>query len=253
MLHFLSPRVLYRLCSLLVATMTHGFALRQGDAPTITRRWGQRLSKLLGFEVVVEGAEPESGGLLIASHRSYSDVPVLMGLCPCRFLSKAEVRSWPIIGWAAARAGTIFVQRSDPKSRKSARAQLRTLLQDGSFVMVFPEGTTTPKGTLAPLRPGMFREAVEAQLPVTLVAIEYDEADCAWTSEESFLVHFARVFRTASLTVRVFFSEPLLPVEGEECAAFQGRCERWLREKIGELNGLVGPAPAPDQLFDPQA
>ena len=248
-------RVPVRLFGLAALTIYHTTRIILGGhlSPDNLRRWGRRISGLVGLELEVSGPLPERGGLLIANHRSYTDIPVLMALCPSRFLSKAEVRRWPIIGWAAAKAGTIFVRRDRAESRRAARRRLRALLDEGAYVIVFPEGTTTPQGTLASLRPGMFREAVEAQLPITLAAIEYERAEAAWTSEESFLTHFMRVFRRRRQRVQISFSESILAEEGEDAEALQGRCERWLREQIASLSGVSGLAPEPAKIFDAQA
>ena len=248
-------RIPLRLLGLATLTIYHTLWIIFGSrlSPDNLRRWGSRMSRLVGLQLEVIGDLPKQGGLLIANHRSYTDVPVLMALCPSRFLSKAEVQSWPLLGWAATKAGTIFVQREQAESRREARRQLRMLLDEGAYVIVFPEGTTTPQGTLTSLRPGMFREAVEARLPITLAAIEYERADAAWTLDESFLVHFMRAFRLRRQRVKVSFSDPIWAVEGEEPEALQERCERWLREQINSLSGREGLAPEPTELFDARA
>ena len=248
-------RIPLRLLGLAILTTYHTIWIILGSrlSPDNLRRWGSRISRLVGLQIELSGSLPKQGALLIANHRSYMDIPVLMALCPSRFLSKAEVRKWPLLGWAATKAGTIFVQRDRAESRREARRQLRALLEEGSYVIVFPEGTTTPKGTLASLRPGMFREAIEARLPITLAAIEYEQAAAAWTLDESFLVHFIRSFRLRRQQVKVSFSESIWAEDGESVEALQERCERWLREQINSLSGRGGLAPEPTELFDPQA
>jgi 1-acyl-sn-glycerol-3-phosphate acyltransferase len=42
---------------------------------------------------------------------SYLDILAISAVTPAVFVSKAEVRRWPLFGWFAAIAGTVFVDR----------------------------------------------------------------------------------------------------------------------------------------------
>ena len=69
-------------------------------------------SALRGFNIPisVEGAFPERGAL-VTNHTGYLDIIVLSAIHPCVFVSKEEIRKWPVIGWLATMAGTVFVER----------------------------------------------------------------------------------------------------------------------------------------------
>jgi hypothetical protein len=49
--------------------------------------------------------------LWVSNHVSWTDIPLLGMLTPLSFLSKAEVRHWPVAGWLAEKAGTLFIRR----------------------------------------------------------------------------------------------------------------------------------------------
>ncbi|RCI66469.1 1-acyl-sn-glycerol-3-phosphate acyltransferase, partial [Pseudomonas aeruginosa] len=83
----------------------------------LTRWWLARLCAALPFEVRVSGEAPRQPMLWVANHVSWTDIPLLGALAPLTFLSKAEVRAWPLAGWLAEKAGTLFIRRGSGDSR----------------------------------------------------------------------------------------------------------------------------------------
>ena len=68
---------------------------------------------MMGIKVVVrEGVPPREAGILMANHRSSVDVMFFRSATPQISLSKAEVKSWPFIGWGAKALDVVFVDRS---------------------------------------------------------------------------------------------------------------------------------------------
>jgi 1-acyl-sn-glycerol-3-phosphate acyltransferase len=143
-------------------------------------RWAGQLLRVLNIRTVVRGRPPMvrgQGALLVANHVSWLDIHLLHSLLPARFVSKAEVRGWPVIGWMAEAAGTLFLERS----RKSDAARMNTVmaghLKDGDCLALFPEGTTTDGGKLLPFYPSLFQPAVEAGALVWPAIIRYLNPD----------------------------------------------------------------------------
>ena len=192
--------------------------------------WGRSLTWLMNIRVRVEGAPVEGGALLISNHRSYADIPILMGLKPCVFLAKAELRSWPLIGWGAAAARTVFVDRASPESRLASREELRARLAEGLSVLVFAEGTTVGRGGLLPLKPGMFHEAAQGDLPIQLVSLELDDPRAVWVGDEPVGRNFARVFGGAPVHARVTYRAALL--RGDDGAALCAAAQEWLAGQV---------------------
>jgi len=201
--------------------------------------WALRILRWCGIEVNVKGGALPEGCLLVANHRSYTDIPALMSTAPCTFLAKHEVKSWPVIGWGARLANTVFVDRGCKTSRREARNTLKDRLDQGMSVMVFAEGTTVPQGGLMPLKPGMFHVAAERGLPIVPVAIEYREAEDAWVGDDTFIGHFLKRFRRSKMQVDVSFGPVIRGSDGEGLRAIT---QDWLRE---ELQALNAPAIAP--------
>ncbi len=141
----------------------------------LSRRWSRRLLRALGIELRNSGATAE--GLLVANHISFLDIFVINAVAPAAFVSKDDVRSWPLIGWLAARTDTIFLERGSRAAAQRARSELLQHLQAGQRVAVFPEGTTTIGDRVLPFHGALFQAAIDAGTPVTPLALRYTGRD----------------------------------------------------------------------------
>lgn len=143
-------------------------------------RWASQLLRHANVRPVLRGRPPTvrgQGALIVANHVSWLDIHLVHSLLPARFVSKAEVRGWPVIGWMAEAAGTLFLERS----RKSDAARMNTVmaghLKDGDCLALFPEGTTTDGSHLRPFYPSLFQPAVESGAMVWPALIRYLKPD----------------------------------------------------------------------------
>ncbi len=127
----------------------------------------------LGISHRAVGRIPQHGALLVANHVSWLDVVVILAHAPARLLAKREVRTWPLIGRLAATLGTVFVDRSRPKTLPSTVGRIRAELEGGGVVAVFPEGTTWCGRMGGTFRPAMFQAAVDAGAPVVPVRLTF--------------------------------------------------------------------------------
>ena len=201
----------------------------------VIQSFGLSLTWVLGIKIDLVGQPAKQRAILISNHRSYADIPILAGLSPVVFLAKADVATWPIIGFAARKARTVFVDRKDPQSREKSRVTLRQRLEEGFSILVFSEGTTSARGTLAPLKPGMFHEAASAHLPIQLVYIEFAEDEDSWIGDESVSTHFFARFNRWNTHVKVVYKEELLTTEDSQDHPGQHLCEQarnWLLSQI---------------------
>ena len=99
--------------------------------PRITSWWHNRLADILGLTVTVAGHRPAPPALLASNHVSWLDVIVLGGLTHTDFLSKDEVRRWPLVGWLAARSGTLFIRRGNGETSTVSAQIAARLRADG--------------------------------------------------------------------------------------------------------------------------
>jgi len=128
--------------------------------------------KILALEPRIFGPLP-SRGLLVANHLSYLDIILLAALRPCVFVSKSEVRSWPIFGQCAALGGSIFVDRTKRADVRGVSEQMRAALAEDLLIVLFPEGTSSGGNRVLPFRSSLLEPAVELGCPVTAAAIGY--------------------------------------------------------------------------------
>jgi len=140
----------------------------------LKQRWSRRLLSVLGVELRVAGTSPQ--GLLVANHISFLDIFVITSVAPAIFVSKDEVRHWPLIGWLATRADTLFLERGSRSAAQRARAALVERLAAGDRAAIFPEGTTTNGEKVLPFHGALFQAAIDAGAPVTPVALRYVHA-----------------------------------------------------------------------------
>jgi 1-acyl-sn-glycerol-3-phosphate acyltransferase len=139
-------------------------------------RWLQhlcrRLLRVFQLRPRVTGPIPSSG-LLVCNHLSYLDIIVLGATTPCVFVSKCEVRSWPVFGWFASLAGTLFVRRDQRSDLARMKGEMRQALDTGSLVVLFPEGTTSDGRAVLPFKSSLLEPATRLPHGLSAGLIEY--------------------------------------------------------------------------------
>lgn len=141
----------------------------------IVRRWAAVWLRAAGARVAVQGLEhirPATAYVVVSNHQSDLDPMVHLRMLPLslRVLAKRELfRIW-LLGPAMRTAGMIEVNRTSPDLGRIDQAAARSLTA-GHSLLVYPEGTTSPDGTIAEFRDGAFIVAIAGQVPVLPVAI----------------------------------------------------------------------------------
>jgi 1-acyl-sn-glycerol-3-phosphate acyltransferase len=184
----------------------------------IIRHWCSRLLHILRVEARIHGF-PESGLpgnlLIVANHISWLDIFVLSAVQPSRFIAKAEVRSWPLIGRLATGAGTLFIDRERRHDTHKVGQHAAEALARGEVVAVFPEGTTTDGTTLLKFHGSLLQPIVETEGHVQPVAIRYrritgeHSTAPSYAGETTFMESFWRVTGERRLVVEMHLAAPL--------------------------------------------
>jgi 1-acyl-sn-glycerol-3-phosphate acyltransferase len=182
-----------------------------------TRWYLARLSAALPFDIEVLGSLPKQPMLWISNHVSWTDIPLLGMLAPLSFLSKAEVRTWPVAGWLAKKAGTLFIRRGAGDSALLGQ-QLLEHLHKGRNLLIFPEGTTTDGRELRNFHGRLLSSAIEAGTPLQPVAIRYvrdnqvDVEIAPFIGEDDLVSHLVRLLSSDVASVRIQLLEPIATV-----------------------------------------
>jgi 1-acyl-sn-glycerol-3-phosphate acyltransferase len=138
--------------------------------------WAQRMLRAFGIEMQVQGESLQNGPVLwVANHISWLDILSLHAMGHCRFVAKAEVHRWPLIGQMAAASGTLFIERQSSRDALRVVHQMAQALKDGDVLAVFPEGTTSDGQGLLPFHANLLQAALATQAPVQPLYLRYTE------------------------------------------------------------------------------
>jgi 1-acyl-sn-glycerol-3-phosphate acyltransferase len=176
-----------------------------------TRRWSRALLRLFGINREIEGicAPATRGRLVVANHRSTIDIGIMLENFGGRMVSRADLAKWPVIGIAARKSGTVFVDRSKKSSGAAVIRAMSDLLSHGHTVCVFPEGTTFADDEVRSFHPGGFVAAARARAEIIPVGIVYDHGSEAAFVDEPFMAHLARLAGAAPSRVKVVIGKPI--------------------------------------------
>jgi 1-acyl-sn-glycerol-3-phosphate acyltransferase len=150
--------------------------------------WASGLLRAIGVHLVAEGDFRAGANLLVANHVSWLDILAVHAVCPrARFVSKSDVRHWPLLGWLIGAVGTLFIERERKRDALRVVHQVAAALQAGETVAVFPEGTTGDGRTLLPFHANLLQAAIVSAVPVQPVALRYTEPGLDWSPTVSWL------------------------------------------------------------------
>lgn len=186
----------------------------------VQRRWALALLAATGVRLRRTGRAPAPSGadapgtLVVANHVSWLDVLALHAVAPVRMLAKREVRTWPLIGAMAARAGTVFLDRDRLRDLPAAVADLAGALRAGGSIGVFPEGTTRCGRALGSFRPAAFQAAVDGAVVVQPVALRYGDGGAAFVGDDTLFSSLGRVLTARRVDLELVVLAPLEPRDG---------------------------------------
>ena len=220
-----------------MAVMTRFPRLNEAGRHDRIRWWSAGLLRAAGLTVHVDGVAPRPGGTLIVSnHISWLDIATIHAAAPhARFVSKADVLKWPLLGWLIRGAGTLFIERERKRDAVRVVHAMAEALKAGDTVAVFPEGTTGAGPEPLPFHANLLQAAVATGTPVQPVVLRFSDASGNFSSAVEFLGETTllqsvwRVVTARGLTAHV----ALLPPVGSEHADRRALAEH-LRELIAE-------------------
>lgn len=205
----------------------------------VIRWWHRRFCNILNLEIRVHGTPAEGHAMWVSNHVSWMDIPVLGAHFPVYFLSKAEVANWPVVGWLARAAGTLFIRRGSGDAGQ-VTDQLAEHLREGRNVLFFPEGTTTDGHRLKRFFHKLFSAATTAEVPVQPVLLCYRDEDDAlhphapFVGDDEFLSHATDILRGGRIVVDVLVL-PLQPLNGRDARTLSRETEARMAEALQRL------------------
>ena len=150
--------------------------------------WSAKLVRVAGLQLSVSGTPRPGATLLLANHISWLDIAAIHAVAPqARFVSKADVLAWPLLGWLIKGAGTLFIERERKRDALRVLHQVAEALKAGDTVAVFPEGTTGDGATLLPFHANLLQAAISSGTPVQGVALRYSDPAHRFSPAAQFL------------------------------------------------------------------
>ena len=202
-------------------------------------QWSRDMLRIMGVQLEVRGQAPTAGPcLVVANHISWLDILVINAAQPVRFVSKADVLRWPLLGSLVAGAGTLFIER---ESRRDALRMVQLMaerLQAGDRVAVFPEGTTGDGRGLLPFHPNLLQSAISADAPIVPVALRYVKANSQERHDAPVFVGTTTLVASIWTTLRA--RELTAVVHYTEAQTAEGRDRRaWAQDLHSALSRVV--------------
>lgn len=213
--------VLVGACGIAMRTATDR-VLRRRNAPVYVARVHRRLLDACGITLQVTGvrrsfADPGEPVLVVGNHVGWLDVMAFGSVQPVTMVSKKEIGQWPIVGWVARAAGTIFIDRARVRSVEETRKEAGRRMRAGEVVATFPEATTTCGRGLAPMFPAMFQTAIDVGVPVQPVAFSWLDRDGLLTTaggyvgEQSLIDSIRTIVGQRDLVLRIEILPRIMP------------------------------------------
>jgi 1-acyl-sn-glycerol-3-phosphate acyltransferase len=178
--------------------------------------WSLQLLDLWDIRIRVVGQPVVSGpALLVANHISWLDITVIHAARYCRFVSKSDIRQWPLVGALATGAGTLYIERASRKDALRTVHAMADAMKNGDVVAIFPEGTTSDGRELLPFHANLIEAAIQAQAPVQPIALRFEDARTGETSfapcyigDDTLVGSMWRTLTAPSCAAVLHFGEP---------------------------------------------
>jgi 1-acyl-sn-glycerol-3-phosphate acyltransferase len=235
------PRALWRLLRA-VLHGTHGLgivllrfeSLDAAGRHEHVRWWSAKMLRMLGIGLHVEGSFQSGAKLIVANHVSWLDIMAVHAVSPeVRFVSKADVQRWPLVGRLVAAGGTLYIERERPRDALRVVHQIADSLKAGDTVAVFPEGTTGDGLTLLPFHANLLQGAIVTETPVQPLALRFSDAKHAVSPAADFVgdTTLAQSLWMLACGDRVVVRLKVLPAQDSACTDRRALSES-LREQI---------------------
>ena len=151
--------------------------------------WAGALLAKLAIKLIVNGKPPTTGPmLLVSNHISWLDILVIHAAGHCRFVSKADIKHWPVLGTLTTAGGTLYIERESRRDAMRVVHHMCEALTAGDIVAVFPEGTTGNGIDLLSFHANLLQAAIVCKIPVQPIALSFIDSATGQTSQAASFV-----------------------------------------------------------------
>ena len=198
--------------------LLHGMAVMALRFPSLNEAgrqarigwWSAGVLRAMGVGLHITGTARPGATLLLVNHVSWLDIAALHAAVPhARFVSKADVLRWPLLGWLIRGAGTLFIERERKRDALRVVHAMADALRVGQTVAVFPEGTTGEGPELLPFHANLLQAAIATATPIQPVVLRFADPThrfspaVAYVGDTTLLQSLWRVATARGLEVHV--------------------------------------------------
>ena len=206
----------------------------------IPNLYGKTVCFILRIKVKINGTPAKAGNVIyIGNHLSYADIGSIGGNVPASFISKAEIKSWPIFGQLATVSRTVFIERDRNAATKCIK-DIKKTLTTGQNLILFPEGTSTNGTEVLPFKSTLFELFLSDELKekltvqpftVTITHIDgkpitdpKDNDIYAWYGDMDFFPHLWRLAKSKGATILLTFHQSRKASDYDDRKVFAADC-----------------------------
>jgi 1-acyl-sn-glycerol-3-phosphate acyltransferase len=207
----------------------------------MVRAWGLHVLRIFNIDLTVtkpEDFDPtKPGRMLIGNHISWLDIYVMQGITAARFVAKAELAQWPVLGGLIRGSGTVFIERTKRSDTLRINQTVMNRLADGTIIGVFPEGTTTDGRDVLKFHANLLQAPIDGGFEIVPFCLRYTDPDgnytnaTAYIGDMTFWDSIKIVLREPSLRCELFFF-PILKPEGRTRRELAAVAETMVREQL---------------------
>ncbi len=205
----------------------------------IVQAWLYQAAKIMGLDLKVHGEPQKSPAFVVANHISWLDIVIIASVLPVSFLSKAEVRKWPVVGTLATKAGTLFIHRGSKTGAVEAINLMRARLGLGHSVASFPEAKTTDGTFVHAFHPRLFAAAIETKSMIQPVALRYPHTHgvnpiVPFVNNHNLVKHAFRIMSVRRTVAEVTLCKPI-PSSDQLRKQLAQRARSEIVEVVGDI------------------
>lgn len=207
---------------------------------------------ITGVKAEIDGIEhfsPKKNYFIICNHLSYLDILVMSTFFPSCYVTSVEMKETPVLGQIVTLAGCVFVERRNKKNIKNELKDIQSALKSGLNVVVFPEATSTDGATVFPFKRSMFQAAIDAEVDLLPLTLEYRSLNdkpldiksrdfLFWYDDTSFASHCLGLCKQKNAKVVLHVNEVLTKESLPTCAGeLRDKSFEIIHEKYHSLVG----------------
>lgn len=223
----------------------------------ILKIWHGMILKAIGMRVHVKGALATQRPLLIAAnHISWTDIMVLGSFADVKFIARADMEGWPLIGMLSKLQRTVFIERERKRTSGDQASEIAKRMAKGDAMVLFAEGSTSDGNVVLPFKSTLFgaasmaiSEGATEQVFIQPVAIAYTRVHgvpmgrrhrpiAAWIGDQDLMPHLKVLLAEGAVDAEVHFGEPVPFSKGtnrkETARLMEGKVREMMQAALAE-------------------